>query len=306
MITFFTRRLVAAIVTLLAVATLTFFASHSIPGGPFDTEKAVPADVKANISAKFGLDKPVWLQYANYLKLVAKGDFGNSYRYQGGRQVSDIISETLPISAKLGFAAIFVSIVIGIPMGVLAAYKKSTWLDFSTMFLAVSGISLPNFLLASILVLVFSMYLGWLPPALWEGWDSAILPIATLAVRPIGLIARLTRSSMLEALQMDYIRTARAKGLSLRHVLFKHALKNSLVPVVTLLGPLAAAIVTGSLIVEQMFAIPGLGKHFVGAVIDRDYTMIMGVTIVYYAILMLANLTVDLLYAWIDPRIRLT
>ncbi len=304
MIIFVAKRLLSAVPTLLALMTLTFFIMKIVPGGPFDEEKALPPEIKANLDAKYHFNEPMWKQYARYLGDVSHGDFGPSYRYLGGRTVNDIISEALPVSMELGFYAIVFSIAIGIPVGVLSAYKKNSWLDFSAMFWAMAGVSLPNFLVASILVLVFSVHLGWLPPALWEDWRSAILPVLTLSVRPLALIARLTRASMLEALATDYVRTAQAKGLGMVSILFKHALKNALVPVVTLTGPLVAAVITGSFVVEFFFAIPGLGKHFVSAVTDRDYPLIMGVTMVYGVIVIAANLIVDLMYAWIDPRIR--
>lgn len=304
MIPYLVKRILSAIPTLLALMTLTFFIMKVVPGGPFDQEKALPPEVKANLEAKYHLDEPLLAQYLRYLGDLARGDLGPSYRYIGGRTVNDIIADTLPVSAELGFYAMLLAITVGIPIGVLAAHRKNSWLDFSTMFLAIAGMSLPNFLVASLLILVFSFYLNWLPPALWDDWTSVILPALTLSVRPIALIARLTRASMLEALSMDYVRTAHAKGLSLGQVLFKHALKNALVPVVTLTGPLVAAVITGSFVVEVIFAIPGMGKHFVSAVIDRDYTLIMGVTMVYGVIVISANLAVDLLYAWLDPRIR--
>lgn len=305
MLLFLAKRLFWAIPTMLALMTLTFFVMKAVPGGPFDDEKALPPEVKANIDAKFHFDEPVWKQYGRYLGDLVRGDFGPSYRFIGGRNVNEIIAETLPVSFELGFYALFVAVAIGVPLGAVAAYKRNTWLDFSAMFVAVAGISLPNFLLATILILVFSVHLNWLPPALWEGWEGRVLPTITLAVRPMALIARLTRASMLETLNTDYVRTAEAKGLSAATVIFKHALKNALLPVVTLLGPLAAAIVTGSFVVEVIFAIPGMGKHFVSAVTDRDYTLIMGLTIVYGLIVVAANILVDLMYAWIDPRIRM-
>ncbi|MEW6057696.1 MAG: ABC transporter permease [Bdellovibrionota bacterium] len=305
MIVYLFKRIMIAVPTLFALMTITFFIMKIVPGGPFDGEKALPDEVKANLEAKYRFDQPIWKQYAEYVSNVVQGDFGPSYRYLGGRNVDEIIYDSFPVSALLGFYSIFLSVLIGLPLGVMAAYRKNSWIDFSAMFLAIAGVSLPNFLLASILVLVFSVYLEWLPPALWEGWSSAVLPVATLSVRPIALVARLTRASLLETLNTDYVRTARAKGLSTFKVVFKHALKNALVPVVTLLGPLTAAIITGSFVVEMIFAIPGMGKHFVSAVTDRDYTLIMGLTIVYGILVILANIVVDLMYAWIDPRIRL-
>ncbi len=299
------KRLLSAIPTLLVLMTLTFSIMRTVPGGPFDSERALPDEVKANIAAKYHFDEPLWKQYGRYLRDLTRGDLGPSYRYMGARGVNEIIAESMPVSLQLGFWAIALSIICGVPLGAIAAYKRNSLFDFSATFFAVSGISLPNYLLASILILIFSMHLGWFPPALWEDWRSMVLPVLTLAARPMALIARLTRASLLETLHNDYIRTARSKGLSGFSVLFKHALKNALIPVITMLGPLTAAVITGSFVIEVMFAIPGMGKHFVSAVTDRDYPLIMGVTVVYGIIVITANLIVDLLYAWVDPRIRI-
>lgn len=304
MISFVLKRLLLALPTLWVLMTLTFVIMKVVPGGPFDTEKALPEDVRANLNAKYHLDEPVLKQYGLYLKDLSHGDLGLSYRYMGSRTVNEIIADTLPISAQLGFWALLFAIIFGIPLGVFSAYFKGTWLDFSAMFIAVSGVSLPNYLVASGLILVFSIYLQWLPPALWENWQSLVLPTITLGLRPMALIARMTRSSILDVLKMDYVRMAEGKGASLFRVIFIHALKNALVPVLTVLGPITAAIITGSFVVEVIFAIPGMGRHFVSAVVDRDYTLIMGVTLVYGIIVIGCNLLVDLLYAWVDPRMR--
>lgn len=304
MIAFILKRLLFAVPTLLVLMTLTFVIMKVVPGGPFDSEKALPEEVKANIEAKYHLDKPLLEQYVLYLQNLAHGDLGLSYRYLGTRTVNEVIAETLPISMKLGICALLFAIVCGIPLGVMSAYYKNTWLDFSAMFLAVAGVSLPNYLVASGLILLFSIYLQWLPPALWEGWSSAVLPTITLGLRPMALIARMTRASMLDVLNADFVKMAYAKGASTLRVLFLHALKNALVPIITILGPITAAIITGSFVVEVIFAIPGMGRHFVSAVVDRDYTLIMGVTLVYGVIVILSNLAVDALYAWVDPRIR--
>lgn len=305
MLTYLLRRLLGSIPTLLLLLTLTFFTLRLAPGGPFDGERAFPAEIQANINAKYGLDQPLPLQFAGWMEDVIRGDLHESFQYIG-RPVTEIISESLPTSLLLGGLALVFSIAIGIPLGALAAWKQNTAWDASAMFLAISGVSLPSYLVASLLVLVFSLGLGWLPPALWEGPSSMILPVLTLGLRPMAIIARLTRASMIEALASDYIRTAYGKGLPARVVVFKHALKNSLIPVLTVLGPTAANLVTGSFLVEVVFQIPGMGKHFVGAVINRDYPLVMGVTLVYGAILIVSNLLVDLLYAWVDPRIRLS
>lgn len=299
------RRLAGAIPTLLLLATLTFFTLRLAPGGPFDTERAFPPEVQANIDAKYELDLPLPAQFLNWLTDVAQGDLRESFQYLG-RPVSGIIRETLPVSCVLGLWSLAFALGIGIPLGCLAAWSRGTWLDASAMFVAVSGVSLPSYLVASLLVLVFSLHLGWFPPALWEDSSSMVLPVVTLGFRPMAIIARLTRAAMIESLASDYIRTAYGKGLSTAKVVFKHALKNSLIPVLTILGPVAANLITGSFLVEIVFQIPGLGKHFVTAVMNRDYPLVMGVTLTYGAILIASNLTVDLACAWADPRIRLT
>jgi oligopeptide transport system permease protein len=298
------KRIASAALTLLLLATLTFFLIRLAPGGPFDSDHAWPPEIKANIDHKYGLDQPVTTQFVSWLKDVAHGDLRDSFQYIG-RPVTEMIGDALPPSLLLGTWAFVVSILIGIPLGCIAAWKRGTWLDSSSMFLAVAGISLPSYLVASLLILLFALKLMWFPPALWEGWDSMILPIATLALRPLAMIARLTRASMLETLSSDYIRTAYAKGLSPARVIFKHALRNSLIPVLTMLGPLAAGLVTGSFVVETVFQIPGMGRFFVQGVLNRDYPLVMGITLVYGAILIASNLVTDLMYGWADPRIRI-
>jgi len=305
MLTYLVRRIFSSIPTLFLFAALTFFALRLAPGGPFDSDRVFPPEIQANINAKYGLDRPIHVQFTNWLTDVVQGDLHDSFQYLG-QPVSDIIIESLPTSISLGLWALAFSVLLGIPLGSMAAWKQNTWLDSSTMFLAVSGVSLPSYLVASILVLVFSLWLGWLPPALWESPSSMVLPVITLGFRPMAIIARLTRASMIESLTSDYIRTAYGKGLSSFSVVFKHALKNSLIPIITIIGPLAAALVTGSFLVEIVFQIPGMGKHFVTAVINRDYPLVMGVNLVYGGILIFCNLVVDLVYAWADPRIRLS
>lgn len=298
------RRVLGAIPTLAILAALVFFLLRLAPGGPFDTERAFPPEIQASIAAKYGLDQPLLVQFGRWVYGLLHGDLNESFQYLG-RPVTEIIFESLPTSMALGAWALVLSVAIGIPLGAVAAWKRGTWLDSGAMLLAVSGISLPSYLVASLLVLVFALWLGWLPPALWDGPETMVLPVATLGFRTMAIIARLTRSSMIEALSADYIRTAYAKGLESSRVVFKHALKNSLIPVLTVLGPVAANLVTGSFLVEIIFQIPGLGKHFVTAVINRDYPLVMGVTLVYGMILIFSNLAVDLAYAWVDPRIRL-
>jgi oligopeptide transport system permease protein len=298
------KKIVSAALTLFLLSTLTFFLIRVAPGGPFDSDHAWPPEIKANIDRKYGLDQPVTVQYAQWLKDVVHGDFRESFQYMG-RPVTEMIGESLPASLLLGGWALLVSILFGIPLGCLAAWKRGTWLDSSSMFIAVAGISLPSYLVASLLILYFSLHLMWLPPALWEGWDSMILPIATLSLRPLAIIARLTRASMLETLSSDYIRTAYAKGLSPARVIFKHALRNSLIPVLTMIGPLAAGLVTGSFVIETVFQIPGMGRFFVQGVLNRDYPLVMGITLVYGVILIASNFVTDLMYGWTDPRIRI-
>jgi oligopeptide transport system permease protein len=303
MLKFALKRFLGALPTLWLLATLTFFLLRLAPGGPFDTDRAWPPEVQANIERKYGLDKPIVAQYAQWLADLARGDLRESFQYLG-RPVTEIISQSLPTSFALGGMALLFAAGLGIPLGAIAAWKRGTWLDSSAVFVAIAGVSLPSYLVASLLILVFSFWLQWLPPALWDSPASWVLPTITLGSRPLAIVARLTRASMLEALQSDYIRTAYSKGLSSSQVIFKHALRNSLIPVITVLGPVAAGLVTGSFLVEVVFQIPGIGRHFVQAVINRDYPLVMGVTLVYGAVLLASNLVVDLAYGVIDPRVR--
>jgi oligopeptide transport system permease protein len=235
MLVFLVRRLLTIFATLLVLATITFFLLRVVPGGPFDSDKALPPDIKANVEAKFGLDKPLYRQYTDYLVGMTHFDFGPSFKYLG-RNVTDIIMDTLPTSVELGLYSIGLALVLGIPLGILSAYKQNTWLDFSSMFVAVAGISLPSYFVGAILIYLFSLKLNLFPPALWDDWTQKVLPTITLGTRPMALIARLTRASLLECIHTDYVRTARAKGLSEGSVILKHALRNSLIPVITLVG----------------------------------------------------------------------
>lgn len=298
------KRVAEAAFVVWVIATLTFLLLRIVPGGPFDQEKALPPEVKANIEAKYMLNAPLYVQYGDYVFKLLKGDLGESYKYIG-RPINDIISESLPNSVQLGFYALLLSFLIGIPAGVYAASKHNTWADTLTMMTAISGVALPSFLVAPILILIFCFYWQLLPPALWEGPSYYILPILTLGIRPAAVIARLTRSSVLDVIRSDYIRTARAKGLSEMAILYKHVLKNSLIPVLTFSGPLAAGVLTGSFIIELIFAVPGMAPHLIQSVSNRDYPLILGTTLVFSVILVLANLIVDLLYAYFDPRIKL-
>lgn len=299
------KRFVEAIVVLFVIVTLTFALLRMVPGGPFDQEKALPPDIKANIEKKYNLDQPILVQYKNYLVGILHGDLGESYKYLG-RPVTEIISESFPASFLLGFYSLLFSFLVGIPLGLFAASRHNQFADNASMIAAISGVSLPNFLVAAIMVQIFCMDLKWFPPAGWGSVVYYVLPVFCLGMRPIAFIARLTRSSVLDVIGADYIRTAKAKGLSHRTVMYKHVLKNSLIPVLTYSGPLIAAILTGSFVIEIFFAIPGIGKHLVQSVTNRDYPFILALTLLYAAVLVFANLIVDLLYAFFDPRIRLT
>ena len=298
------RRIVSMIITLFFVITLTFVMMHSIPGNPFTGEKKLPPAIEKALMEKYNLDTPLSQQYVDYVSGVAKGDFGPSMKYNG-RTVNDLIGDGFPVSAELGGLAILLIVILGIPLGVVAALKQGTWVDRTMIFFAIVGVTIPSFVLATLLIYVFGTKLKWLPTSRWVSWKSRIMPTIALGVSSIAYVARLTRSSMLEVINQDYIRTARAKGLSETVVVFKHALKNALIPVVTYLGPLTAAILTGSFIIEKIFAVPGMGRMFVESISNRDYTVIMGVTIFYSLILVLFIFIVDLIYGLIDPRIKI-
>ncbi len=304
MIGFILKRILWAIPVLWIVATITFAMMHLVPGGPFDREKKLPPEIKANIEAKFHLDKPLPVQYALYLKGLLRGDLGPSYKYLG-RTVNDVIADTLPVSMQLGFLALLVGLVVGLSAGVASAVWARTALDKTSMFLATAGISIPNFVLGALLIQLFSHQFKLLPPALWEDARHAILPAAALGLAPAAYIARLMRASILEVMDKDYVRTARAKGLGFWAVLWRHVLINAISPVVTILGPLTAALVTGSFVIEFIFSVPGMGQFFITAVTNRDYPLIMGVTLVYAALIVSANLFVDVLYLFIDPRVQM-
>ncbi len=298
------RSLIQAFVTMAFLITFTFFLLRLAPGGPFDGERVWPAEIQANINAKYGLDQPLYKQFFKFGNSLVHLDLNESFHYLG-TPVTEIIHDAIPPSLELGALSLLFSVVFGILLGVLSAWKRGTWIDFSSMFFAISGVTLPSYLVATLLVLLFSNYLGWLPPALWEDKRSMILPTITLGLRPLAITARMTRTSMLDVLHSDYIRTAYGKGLGPARVLFKHALRNALIPVVTTLGPIAAALITGSYVVETVFQIPGMGQYFITSVINRDYPLVMGMTLTYGVILIACNLTVDMSYSLIDPRVRL-
>lgn len=298
------RRLLLMIPTLWVIGTLTFFMMRLAPGGPFLAEREIPEAAREQLEKKYGLDQPLHVQYLRFLSNAVRLDFGPSYRFSQ-KQVIDIIRESFPVSLELGAWALLVALVFGVPIGVLAALKQNQMWDFASMGIALIGVSVPNFVLGPLLVLVFSLTFYFLPPALWTGPQSRILPVLTLSAIYLAYIARLTRAGMLEVLRQDFIRTAYAKGLPQRVVVLKHALKLGILPVVSFLGPAAARIVTGSIVIESIFAIPGLGSHLIQGAFNRDYTVVMGVVIFYALFLLLLNLLVDVAYTWLDPRVEL-
>ena len=299
------RRLVGALPTLLVIVTVAFFLMRLAPGGPFDDEQTLAPEIAANLEAAYGLDQPILVQYRNYLGGLLRGDLGPSFRYKDF-EVSELIARGLPITAGLGAAALLLAVITGVPLGMLAGRRRNRASDHVVMGVALAGIAVPNFVVAPLLALVFGVLLGWLPVSGWESGNLryAILPVVTLALPVIAYIARLTRGSLLEVLQSPHIRTARAKGLSESRILWRHAFKPTILPVVSFLGPATAALLTGSLIVEQIFGLPGVGRYFVQGAVNRDYTLVMGMVVFYAVLIMLLNLLVDLAYGWLDPRIR--
>jgi len=301
---FLLRRLLLFVPTLWVIATLAFFMIRLAPGGPFMSEREIPAGARAQLLHQYGLDRPLAEQYVRFLGNAASLDFGPSYKYPS-RQVREILADGFRVSAELGGWALLVALLIGIPAGVIAAMRQNSGLDHAAMGLALAGVSVPNFVLGPVLVMGLSLGLYLLPPALWNGPESRVLPVLTLSTAYVAYIARLTRAGMLEVLRQDYIRTARAKGLSEAMVVGKHALKLGILPVVSYLGPAAARIVMGSIVVEQIFAIPGLGRYLVNAAFNRDYTLVLGEVLFYACLLMTLNLAIDLLYPRLDPRVEL-
>lgn len=304
MLGYILRRSVSSVITLFFVVTLTFFLMHAVPGGPFNGEKTLRPEVLASLNKQYGLDKPLHEQYGNYLIKLVNLNLGPSTRHLG-TTVNEIIGRTFPVSARLGGISIIIALLLGIPMGILAALKRGRWQDNTVMFVATLGIAVPMFVVATVGMILFGVKLRLLPIIGLSSFKNYILPSFALSFFPMSFIARLMRSSMLDVINQDYIRTARSKGLSRAAVIYKHALKNSILPVVTYLGPLTASILTGSFVVEKIFSIPGLGRYFVDSIGARDYSVIMGVTIFYAFLLIIMNLVVDLAYVFIDPRIKL-
>lgn len=298
------RRILLLIPVLFAVYTVTFILMHATPGGPWDQEKRLPPEVIANLNKKYRLDEPLWKQYIDYpIGILTRFDFGPSFTSLS-RDVTDVILDFFPVSIQLGLTAMLLGILVGVPLGIISALKQNTFADHTSMFFAIIGISTPSFVMGPLLVVVFVLTLKLLPSTGgWGRWDQIILPAITLALGPTAVLARYTRSCMLEVIRMDYIRTARAKGLAERLVVYRHALKNALIPVATVAGVILANVITGSFYVETVFAIPGIGRYFVLSVSNRDYPVLMGVTLLYAFVIAVMNLLVDLLYGFLDPRI---
>lgn len=299
------RRLLSAIPTLLIIISLAFALLHAAPGGPFDSQKVLPPQIKKNIEHAYHLDEPLPEQYLRYLGEVLHGDLGPSYQYRD-TTVNDLIAQGLPVDLTIGGLALLLALLVGLPIGVLAAVRQNTALDYAPMALAMLGISLPSFIVAPVLILIFAVGLQWLPAGDWAGGSPAhvVLPVLALAAPYTAYIARLMRGAMVDVLSSPFIRTARAKGLPLHTVVLSHALKPALMPLISFLGPASVGIISGSIVIETIFGLPGIGRYFVDAALNRDYTVVLGVTVLYGVAILLANLISDLLYAALDPRIR--
>ena len=316
MLKFIFKRIFTGLITLFLVITITFFLLHKLPGDPFESEKAIPPQVKANLMVKYGMDKPLGTQYINYLKNVAKGDLGISMK-EKGRTVNSVIKTSFPVSADLGIRSVIFGLIFGIPLGIIAALNRGKKLDYSSMIIAVIGISVPSFVIAGVLqlyavdihkaILINKLHLP-LGKILLTGWDmpsKKILPVIALGFFSVAEVARLMRSKMIEIMEQDYIKLAVAKGVKPINIIIKHALRNAMLPIITVISPSIAAILTGSFVIETMFSIGGLGKYYIGSIVDRDYTMVLGVTVFYSAFLILMMIIMDILYALVDPKIKL-
>lgn len=304
MLNYSIKRLISAVPTLFLLITVAFFLIRVAPGGPFDSERALAPEVEANLAAKYHLDEPLVMQYGRYLWQIIRLDLGPSFHYLDW-SVNDLIAQGAPVSFTLGAIALILALLVGIPIGTWAAVNQNKAIDYSIMSVAMIGISIPAFVMAPVLILVFAIQLGWLPAGGWAfSFDRMVLPAITLALPVIAYVARITRGSMIEVLHSGFIRTARAKGMPQREILLNHALRPAMLPVLSYLGPAAAGILTGSVVVERIFTIPGIGSYFVQGALNRDYTLVMGVVILYGVLIIAFNFLVDLLYAWLDPRIQ--
>ena len=299
-----TTRFLGLIPTLLVLITIAFFLIRVAPGGPFDGETVLPPEIRANLEAKYHLDEPLLQQYFRYLGQIVSGDFGPSFQYKEWT-VNELMARGIPISATIGALAMLLAFVVGTLIGIAAALRQNTALDYGAMGVAMLGMSVPNFVVAPLLVLGVAIYAGWLPAGGWDGsWQRMVLPVITLALPVIAYVARLMRGSMIEVLHSNYIRTARAKGLPEWVVIRRHALKPAILPVISYMGPATAALITGSVVIERIYSIPGLGSYFVQGALNRDYTLVMGVVIFYGVLIVVLNFIVDMVYAWLNPRIR--
>ena len=298
-------RFLGAIPTLLILITVAFFMIRAAPGGPFDAEKQLPPEIEANLRAAYHLDEPLVQQFGRYVWNLARGDFGPSFQYKD-YSVTELIAAGFPVSLRLGGSAMLLALLVGVFAGTMAALRQNSRTDHAVMAVSMTGISIPNFVMAPLLILFFAVYLGWLPAGgIGDGGlRYMILPVISLALPQIAYISRLTRGSMIEVLRSNFVRTARAQGLPERTVILHHALKPALLPVVSYLGPATAAVITGSVVIEQIFGVPGLGRYFVQGALNRDYTLVMGVVVFYGALIILFNLFVDLVYAWLDPKVK--
>ena len=305
MLSYAVRRLLEAIPTLLVIVALAFFLMHSAPGGPFDSERVLPPEIEANLKAAYNLDKPVWQQFFLYLGSAIQGDFGPSFTYKDFT-VAELLATGFPVSMRLGLTAILLAVIIGCTLGIVAAMRQNSSVDYGVMSFAMVGITIPNFVMAPLLTLIFGIYLGLLPVAAWKEpyWLHMILPVTALALPQIAIISRLTRGGMIEVLRSNFVRTAHAKGLPERLIIVRHTLRAALLPVVSYLGPAIAGLVTGSVVIEQIFQLPGIGRYFVQGAINRDYTLVMGTVITYGTLIVFMNLLVDLVYGLLDPRVR--
>ena len=302
---FILQRLLTAVPTLLVIATLAFMLLHLTPGGPFDSDKLLVPQIQRSIEAHYHLDEPLWKQYLRYLNDLAHGDLGPSFQYRN-TSVNELVAQGLPVDAAIGGTAMLIALLIGGSVGLLAATRLGSWRDRAAMSLAMLGISVPVFVTGPLLILVFAMWLHWLPAGDWVGgsWRHLVLPALALSLPYTAYIARIVRAAASDALGQPYIRTARSKGLPLRTVLLRHAARPTLLPLVSFLGPALAGVLTGSIVIEQVFGLPGIGRLFVTGALNRDYTVVTGITVLYGALIIALNLLVDLCYAWLDPRIR--
>jgi oligopeptide transport system permease protein len=298
------KRLLLTIPILWLIASLTFLLVRIVPGGPFDAEKNLPPEILANIKAKYHLDRPLLEQYGYYMARLSKGDLGISYKYLD-RSVNDILASSFPVSLSLGSLGLVIAVCIGVPLGTLAAVKRGTIFDTGAIFISTVGVSVPQFVIGALLIFVFGLWLKLLPVALWESGWHALLPAFTLALGPAAYLARLTRASVLDVMGKDWVQTARSKGLPYNQTILKHVLRNALIPIITVLGPLTAILITGSFVIEYIYAIPGMGRFFITAVSNRDHDLVIATTLIFAILLVIANMFVDIAYQVLDPQIRI-